>query len=479
MHARIIFYGILFIGLVFLLPLCSLAQEAHVWPIYQPEVCPTTYYSSFQGEISATLGEFRTDGSYHFHGGVDIPEPDGTNVYHVQSDDYREQTVVRADNGVVEVEEILYQGGSTTEKRRFRYVHIANINVYVGQTVIDCWYPPLSGWGRDYPIATTYYPSQPHLHFAEAFYTNDPGYYGLPQIGWYMLNPLDYLDPWTDNVYPAFESGMEHILYKQGTSTQITAGDGSESNPYKVYYDFDIYTQAHDYTPSQGYNKKGLWAVRWRLEAADYGNRIPSDSEGGYDFVLLPVQSNPGNNYTSGVTYIYDISIHQSTNSNYYYWASNAISLASGGTNTFVPINQLRTNVKYRVDLMIRDIYNYYLYDETKSTFWVIRPSTDVANEESQLLPGEYVLGDAYPNPFNPVTIIPIKAGYKSQIKLQIINLVGQTVKTLVEGELKTGEHLIKWNGTDQNGRPVSSGVYLCRLVTDKGPQVRKLILTK
>jgi hypothetical protein len=69
-----------------------------------------------------------------------------------------------------------------------------------------------------------------------------------------------------------------------------------------------------------------------------------------------------------------------------------------------------------------------------------------------------------YPNPFNPNTSFRFKVHAAGPVKLQIFNLNGQLVKTLVDGDLPPGIHQKRWNGRSQTGYPAASGVYLYRL---------------
>jgi len=70
----------------------------------------------------------------------------------------------------------------------------------------------------------------------------------------------------------------------------------------------------------------------------------------------------------------------------------------------------------------------------------------------------------AYPNPFNPATNLRFRLTSPANVKLQIFNLNGQIVRTLVNGELPAGTHERRWNGRDQHGETVASGSYFYRL---------------
>ncbi|MCK5051378.1 MAG: T9SS type A sorting domain-containing protein [Candidatus Cloacimonetes bacterium] len=84
-----------------------------------------------------------------------------------------------------------------------------------------------------------------------------------------------------------------------------------------------------------------------------------------------------------------------------------------------------------------------------------------------------------YPNPFNPTTSISFSIPEKSNVELTIFNIKGQKVKTLVNSNLDQDNHSVIWNGTDENRKPVSSGIYLYKLKTDNFEKTKKMILLK
>ncbi|MCK4311632.1 MAG: T9SS type A sorting domain-containing protein, partial [Candidatus Cloacimonetes bacterium] len=86
-----------------------------------------------------------------------------------------------------------------------------------------------------------------------------------------------------------------------------------------------------------------------------------------------------------------------------------------------------------------------------------------------------------YPNPFNPKTTISFSLAKDAKnAKLEIYNIKGQKVKQLVSDQLSAGQHSEVWDGDDESGKPVSSGVYLYKLnVNGKTEAVRKCLLLK
>jgi len=88
-------------------------------------------------------------------------------------------------------------------------------------------------------------------------------------------------------------------------------------------------------------------------------------------------------------------------------------------------------------------------------------------------------LGKNYPNPFNPITYIAYSISEIGQVTIEVYNLKGQLVKTLVNEFKETGEYSINWNGTDKTSKPVSSGVYLYKMKSGNYTTTRKMILMK
>ena len=94
----------------------------------------------------------------------------------------------------------------------------------------------------------------------------------------------------------------------------------------------------------------------------------------------------------------------------------------------------------------------------------------------------EEILLSNYPNPFNPTTTISFSLTAKDakNAKIEIYNIKGQKIKTLVGEQLDVGEHLVVWDGKDENNNPVSSGIYFYKLnVNGKTEAVKKCLLLK
>ena len=103
---------------------------------------------------------------------------------------------------------------------------------------------------------------------------------------------------------------------------------------------------------------------------------------------------------------------------------------------------------------------------------------TDVPKAKPQP-PLSFNLYQNYPNPFNPKTTIAFSLSRAEQINLSIFNVSGRKVRELMNGRMKAGQHKMIWDGTKQNGRPVSSGLYFYRLQAGDKQLTRKMLLVR
>ena len=94
-----------------------------------------------------------------------------------------------------------------------------------------------------------------------------------------------------------------------------------------------------------------------------------------------------------------------------------------------------------------------------------------------KVLPESFTLGQNYPNPFNPSTLIPYQLAASSQVRLEVFNLLGQRIATLVDGERSAGFHTATWHATDAAGRAVGAGVYIYRMTVEAESQTGRMVL--
>ena len=84
-----------------------------------------------------------------------------------------------------------------------------------------------------------------------------------------------------------------------------------------------------------------------------------------------------------------------------------------------------------------------------------------------------------YPNPFNPETTIAFDIPSATNVSIDIFNIRGQKVKTLINDYVENGSYKVVWDGRDNNAASVSSGIYFYRIITDEDKVVQKMLLMK
>ena len=123
----------------------------------------------------------------------------------------------------------------------------------------------------------------------------------------------------------------------------------------------------------------------------------------------------------------------------------------------------------------------FYLDDVVLSAIEVpSRSSTAVREERVGAIPQGFTLRQNYPNPFNSETMIRFVLPVAGQMELALFNLAGQRVTTLVQGVRDAGTYTVHWDGRDDAGQELASGVYLYRLRFGKQQgETRKLLLLR
>jgi hypothetical protein len=102
-----------------------------------------------------------------------------------------------------------------------------------------------------------------------------------------------------------------------------------------------------------------------------------------------------------------------------------------------------------------------------------------LADEADLTLPIEFALDQNYPNPFNAGTSIRFAVREPGYVSLAVYNVIGQRIRSLVGGEMGAGEYTVTWDGSDDNGSEIASGIYFYRISAGDFVQCRKMILLK
>ncbi|MBI2501696.1 MAG: T9SS type A sorting domain-containing protein [Candidatus Latescibacteria bacterium] len=104
---------------------------------------------------------------------------------------------------------------------------------------------------------------------------------------------------------------------------------------------------------------------------------------------------------------------------------------------------------------------------------------TAVLEDRTVALPQSFSLAQNFPNPFNSSTVIRFELPQSGEVELAVYNLAGQKVATLLEGRREAGAYTLRWDGKDDSGKELASGVYLYRLRAGEQVETRKLALLR
>jgi hypothetical protein len=105
--------------------------------------------------------------------------------------------------------------------------------------------------------------------------------------------------------------------------------------------------------------------------------------------------------------------------------------------------------------------------------------TTGIGDGQSASLPTEFGLKQNYPNPFNPETNIQFMVPKASNVSIEIFNILGQRVKSLVSESKEAGVYSVRWDGANEDGQNVPSGVYFYKMVAGDFAQTNKMIMLR
>jgi flagellar hook assembly protein FlgD len=102
-----------------------------------------------------------------------------------------------------------------------------------------------------------------------------------------------------------------------------------------------------------------------------------------------------------------------------------------------------------------------------------------VTKQVDSAIPKEYTLGQNYPNPFNPETSIRISLPKSEMVEIAVFNALGQKIRTLVSQKMAAGSHMAVWDGRNDAGQFVSSGIYFYSLKAGDFAKTKKMVMVK
>ncbi|MBN1347769.1 T9SS type A sorting domain-containing protein, partial [candidate division KSB1 bacterium] len=115
-------------------------------------------------------------------------------------------------------------------------------------------------------------------------------------------------------------------------------------------------------------------------------------------------------------------------------------------------------------------IYNYPAVELLKGI---------VSVDNTPEIPREFELAQNYPNPFNPTTQIRFAVPEAQHVKITVYNVLGKKVTTLADKKVAAGRHSVRWDGTNEFGIQVATGIYYYKLEADNFTKIRKMLLLK
>ncbi|MCK5052571.1 MAG: carboxypeptidase regulatory-like domain-containing protein [Candidatus Cloacimonetes bacterium] len=320
---------------------------------------------------------------------------------------------------------------------------------------------------------------------------DDDGYYQLPlPNGTYQIeaNGNSYYPQYIDDVeildemiqmdfllVPIeFNGALEGFVYEAGTTNPIENVEVSAASA--AYYTNTV-------TDESGYYYFDLPNGSYTVDAwhNDYYSFHIEDITINYNIVQLDIELDPISFDGSLEGYVYEldtsipipyanIQIASAT-----YW--NYTQADMNGYYYFDLPNEIYGADCWKDGYFDHSVDNIVIANNAVVQDFYLEPIVEVDDEVIETV---ISLGQNYPNPFNPTTKISFTTMSIENTELIIYNIKGQKVKTLINSVLENGDHLILWDGNDQNNQPVSSGVYFYQLkIGNKIIDSKRMLLLK
>ncbi|MCC7431713.1 T9SS type A sorting domain-containing protein, partial [bacterium] len=302
---------------------------------------------------------------------------------------------------------------------------------------------------------------------------------------------FELVDPLTNLGLPV-GSGIFYVGVEQTSSTLISLGGDTSFNPPYVFNSNTHFLQG------QGTG----WAAIESL-APIYGQIIPmircfvepvpiapapqlsvnkQKTVGKQEFRFKKGNSTSGKGSVN-VTLTYPIVAYKLYKKNGA--SQNALEVVTTGSVIYTGTNQTYTDLQViypnQYSYAVTVVYNVNgtNVESEPGNLVVSTPLFNDDNEPQNLIPTVFSIEQNYPNPFNPVTNIKFGIPEKTFTRLVVYNILGQLVKTIVSKELTPSYYTFRWDGTDNNGNQVSSGVYFAKIEAGKFVKTKKMTFLK
>ena len=294
------------------------------------------------------------------------------------------------------------------------------------------------------------------------------------------------MEPFTGYFLKSLRNGVTVYINPADISSPGALPKLSSTERTFAQGEWQVDIRATDGTASDNSNVAGV--LRSASDAWDVNDfSEPPPAPTGY----LMLSFNHGDWKTNPGRYAGDFrSVHEDGN----YWDFD---IASAKSEAAVAVQFERAgNIPSGFEMMLVDMstervadigsalsYNFkFNKNETDRVFRLVVGTSDYVSKNTNgipVIPVAYSLEQNFPNPFNPSTTIQYTLGHSAHVEISIFSLLGQKVKTLVEGDRKIGSYSAVWDGSNDKGEKNASGIYFCRMRTEEFSAVRKLVFLK
>jgi Zn-dependent metalloprotease len=267
---------------------------------------------------------------------------------------------------------------------------------------------------------------------------------------------------WQTITYDDFEGGMGTYTDGGGDMSRYTGGS---TNAHQGVAAADI--QDNSGAASSFYHTASYNVTAYTTLEVDFWFRMVS-METNEDF-WVQYSSNGGSTWQTVATFAQGTGSY--VNNTFYH----AVVTLTPGTVTFSSTAKLR----FICDASANDDDVYIDEIEFRGTTAGSLAEGDNSFVASETLPTSFELKQNYPNPFNPTTTIVFSLPHESNVSIKIYNISGSLVKTLVKDNRPAGVYNVAWNGDNEDGLRVSSGVYIYRIEAGSFTQTRRMVMLK
>jgi hypothetical protein len=345
-------------------------------------------------------------------------------------------------------------------------VYIENVQIIGDQFTWEIHFRPISGWtGGDSDDNSKLYAASFYFHYNSAALHDDPMFtYKAP---WLKTNYL--------NMVGVVAGNVQITIGPIGHSQQVV--EGTKYHMYTITMTIKDYDELAGLTWNQ--DDTGI-----ENKSGDIADKNDLTFTGSGD-VTLPVQLSS----FSGIAQEGAVKLQWSTQSEIDNLGFN-IYRRLQDEKIFQKINNSliegagTSSQKQNYDFMDTHIsqagtYEYKLEQKDINGRSEWHGPIKVEMNENLVIPVQFVLDQNYPNPFNPATTIRYGLAMHSMVKLQIFNMRGELIDTLVNTQQPEGFHDVVWQARSSAGTRLPSGIYFCKLQTDYFTNTIKMILTK